>query len=117
MLLIHSVASAPWGDWLPPLTLLASGMSATVHLMLSGITSVLMMLAMLWTWNSPRPALLMRDEVNIALALLTGGALYLSPSLILSLVFLAALFALFFPSAGDRADLDAILGALLPLSS
>jgi len=96
ILFVYSIASAPWGNWLPPLTALATGLSATVHLLLSGLTSVLMMLAMLWTWNSPRPSLLMRDEVNILLALLTGGALYLSPSLLLSLVFLAALFALFY---------------------
>ncbi len=92
----HSLATAPWRAWLPPLTALVTGMSATLHLLLSGITSLLMMLAMLWTWNSPRPALLMRDEVNIVLALLTGGAIYLSPSLMLSLVFLGALFALFY---------------------
>ena len=96
LLFAHSVLSAPWGDWLPPLTALVRGMSATAHLALSGISSVAMMLAMLWTWHSPRPALLMRDEVNIALALLTGGALYLSPSLLASLVFLAALFVLFY---------------------
>ena len=96
LLCLHSVMTAPWGNWLPPLTLLATGMSATLHLLLSGVTSVFMMLALLWTWNSPRPSLLMRDEVNILLALLTGGALYLSPSLLLSLVFLAALFALFY---------------------
>ncbi len=96
LLFLHSLISAPWGNWLPPLTLLATGMSATLHLLLSGVTSVFMMLALLWTWNSPRPSLLMRDEVNILLALLTGGALYLSPSLLLSLVFLAALFALFY---------------------
>ena len=96
LLFAHSVLSAPWGDWLPPLTALVRGMSATAHLTLSGISSAAMMLAMLWTWNSPRPTLLMRDEVNIALALLTGGALYLSPGLLASLVFLAVLFVLFY---------------------
>lgn len=96
LLCVHSLLTAPWRAWLPPLTVLLNGMSATVHLLLSGITSILMMLAMLWTWNSPRPSLFMRDEVNIVLALLTGGALYLSPSLVISLVLLGALFALFF---------------------
>ena len=96
LLFAHSLATAPWRAWLPPLTALVAGMSATLHLLLSGITSLLMMLAMLWTWNTPRPALLMRDEVNILLALLTGGALYLSPSLLLSLVFLVVLFILFY---------------------
>ena len=96
LLCLHSLITAPWRKWLPPLTLLIRGMSATVHLILSGITSIAMMLAMLWTWNSPRPTLLMRDEVNILLALLTGGALYLSPGLLISLIFLAVLFVLFF---------------------
>ena len=55
-----------------------------------------MMLAMLLTWGMPRPALFLRDEVNLPLALATGGLLYLSPSLLLSLLFGAILFALVF---------------------
>lgn len=96
LLFAHALLSAPWRAWLPPLTLLISGMNATAHLLLSGVTSGAMMLALLLTWNSPRPSLLMRDEVNIVLALLTGGLLYLLPSLVLSLVCLGVLFVLFF---------------------
>ena len=91
---VHSVASAPWGEWLPSVTIVISGLSAAMHLLLAGITSVFMMLTMLWTLDSPRPSILMRDEVNILLALLTGGALYLSPSLMISLIIAFALFLL-----------------------
>ena len=93
---VHSVATAPWGEWLPSVAIVISGLSAAMHLLLAGITSVFMMLTMLWTLDSPRPSILMRDEVNILLALLTGGALYLSPSLMISLIIAFALFLLIY---------------------
>ena len=89
-----SVATAPWREWLPPLALLVTGVSATTHLILTGITSIFMMLAMLWTWDSPKAIIFLRDEVNIVLALITGGLLYLSPTFLLSLVFALVLFVL-----------------------
>ena len=87
-----SVATAPWNDWLPGLSTLVAGLSATTSLVLTGVTSIFMMLAMLWTWDSPKASIFVRDEVNIVLALLTGGALYLSPSLLLSFVIGLILF-------------------------
>ena len=50
------------------------------------------MLAMLWTWDSPRASILARDEVNIVLAILTGGALYISESFLISLIIGLLLF-------------------------
>lgn len=91
---VHSLATAPWRDWLPPLNFFATGISAAAHLVMTGVTSVFMMLAMLWTWDSPRASLLLRDEVNIALALLSGGLLYLSTSFIISLLLAFGLFIL-----------------------
>ena len=94
--LLISAANAPWRDWLPRALALTTALGATTHLLLSGITSVAMMLAMLLTWGTPRPALFLREEVNLLLALATGGLLYFSPSLLLSLFFGLVLFALVF---------------------
>ncbi len=89
-----TVLTSPWRDWLPVLALVQNGLSATAHLLLTGFTSIFMMLAMFWTWDSPRPSIFLRDEVNLLLALLTGGALYLSPSFLLSILFGLILFLL-----------------------
>lgn len=92
LVFVVAIASAPWKDWLPGLSRLFAGFSATAHLLMTGITSVFMMLAMLWTWDTPRASIFLRDEVNIALALLTGGALYVSESLLITLILALLLF-------------------------
>lgn len=94
--LFISLVRAPWRHWLPRISAISAGLSATMHLLLSGATSLAMVLAMLLTWGMPKPALFLRDEVNLLLALLTGGLLYFSPSLLLSLLFGFVLFALVF---------------------
>ncbi len=91
-----TIATSPWATWAPKLRLLQTGLSATTHLILTGLTSILMMLAMLWTWDSPRATILLRDDVNFFLALATGGLLYLSPSFLLSAVFALVLFVLIY---------------------
>ncbi len=87
-----SVASALWKDWLPGLSNLFAGLNATIHLLMTGLTSIFMMLAMLWTWETPKASIFVRDEVNIALALLTGGALYVSESVLITLILAVLLF-------------------------
>lgn len=84
-ILVMTIVTSPWGDWLPGLSNLLSGLGATTHLLFTGVTSVMMMLAMLWTWDSPRASVLARDDVNILLAILTGGAFYISESFLISL--------------------------------
>ena len=78
IVLAIAIATAPWVNWLPGLSSLLSSLSVTTHLLLTGVTSIFMMLAMFWTWDSPKASILARDDVNIVLALLTGGALYIS---------------------------------------
>ena len=92
IVLVIAIATAPWGNWLPGLSNLLSGLSATTHLLLTGATSFIMMLAMFWTWDSPKASILARDEVNIILAILTGGALYISESFLLTLIICLLLF-------------------------
>ncbi len=92
--LVQSVVTAPWRAWLPPLNRLASGLDATRHLAIAGVTSIFMMLAMLWTWDSPRASLLMRDDVNLLLALASGGLLYVSTNLVVVVALAIGLFVL-----------------------
>ena len=90
--LAMTIATSPWGDWLPGLSNLLSELGARNHLLFTGVTSILMMLAMLWTWDSPKASMLARGEVNILLAILTGGALYLSESFLITLIIGLLLF-------------------------
>ncbi|MCY4147368.1 MAG: hypothetical protein OXF90_12980, partial [Chloroflexi bacterium] len=92
--LAASLVNAPWAQWLARASTVTSRLGATMHLLLTGATSLAMMLAMLLTWGMPKPALLLRDEVNLLLALLTGGLLYFSPSLLLALLCGFVLFVL-----------------------
>ena len=92
LVLALAIASAPWSDWLPGLNALLDGLGAATNLLIACLASIGMMLAMLWTWDSPKASMFARDEVNIVLALLTGGALYFSPSFLLSVVFAFLLF-------------------------
>ena len=92
IVLALAAVNAPWERWLPGYSKLVSRLGDTTHLLLTGLTSVFMMLAMLWTWDSPKTSVFVRDEVNIALALLTGGALYISESLLITLVLAFLLF-------------------------
>ena len=95
-LLMLTFASSPWRRWIPHLGLVFAGMTATAHLALSSVASLVLLLAMMWTWTSHRPALFVRDEINILIALATGGVLYLSPTLLLTIVSGLVLFALVF---------------------
>ena len=51
-------------------------------MLLSGVTSVVMLLAMSWTWTAQRPAILVRGDLNPVLAIVTSGILYQSPGVI-----------------------------------
>ncbi len=96
LVLLFALAAAPWAEWLPPLARLLTTLRSLTHLLATAVTSVFMLLAMLWTWDSPRASLLQREEVNVLLALLTGGALYLSPSFLLSIALAGLLFVLIY---------------------
>ena len=94
MVVVFAIFSSPWNRWLPSLSLVTAGLSATTHLLLTGITSVFLMLALFWTWNSPKASIFLREEFNVALALISGGLFYFSPSLVFSAFFALVLFLL-----------------------
>ena len=96
LLLLRCIWSFPLRRWLALLRPLLQGINAVQHLLLSALTSFFLMLALLLTWGTPRASLLAREDVNLLLALLTGGLLFLSPSFLLSLLLAFALFLLLF---------------------
>lgn len=95
-LVLLTCATSPWRRWIPPVGLVFAGLSASAHLAISSVASLVLLLAMAWTWPSHRPALFVRDEINVLIALATGGVLYLSPSLILTIVAGLVLFVLIY---------------------
>ena len=95
-IVLLTFATSPWRRWIPPVGLVFAGLSATAHLAISSVASLVTLFAMMWTWTSHRPALLVRDEINILIALATGGVLYLSPSFFLTIVSGLVLFVLIF---------------------
>jgi O-antigen ligase len=96
ILVFVSAINTPWRELMPATTVLFQGVSVTSHLIFSGVTSIAMMIAMLLTWSSHRPNILIRDEINLILAVLTGGMLYLSPSIIITVIAGIALLVLFY---------------------
>lgn len=91
-----SLVTAPWKNWLPAAAVFMKRLSVASQLAIGGVTSAAMMMAMLWTWTSERPAILLRGELNILLALVTGGVLYLSPGFIISILAGLVLFVLIY---------------------
>jgi len=96
ILIIITTITIPWREIIPPISLLFQRVSVTSHLILSGITSIAMMIAMMLTWSSHRPNIFIRDEINLILAVVTGGVLYLSPSIIVTIVAGVVLFILIY---------------------
>ncbi len=73
----------PWKLTLRPAATLWRDLGEVGQLILSAITSLALMLGLLLTWGSGSPALFRRDSVQLGLAILTGGIIYLHPGLIL----------------------------------
>lgn len=95
-IVLLTLATSPWRRWIPAVGLVFAGLSATAHLAISSVASLALLFTMTWTWTSHRPALFVRDEINILIALATGGVLYLSPSFFLTIISGLVLFLLIF---------------------
>lgn len=96
MVLVAAVLSAPWRRYLPQLDGLLQGIGTGANLLISGIASLVMMIALSWSWTSLRPTIFVRGDINPVLAIMTGGILYLSPSLVLSIAAALFLFVLIY---------------------
>ncbi len=74
-------------------------------LVLAATASVLVMVGMLLTWGDVIPNLVRRDPPGLLLGILTAGALYLSPSLLLTVIAAIVLWGLIY----HRLELGMIL--------
>ena len=86
-------------DWRPvfsPLNRLWVQLSEVVQLGLTAAASVLLLIGMLLTFGREEPALLRREPVQLGLAVVTAGLLYLNVSVILSLISLLVLGFIFY---------------------
>ncbi len=68
------------------------GLGEIAQFAVAAVTSIALMLGMLMTWGGGTPEILRREPVQIGLALLTAGILYISPWFILALLAALALF-------------------------
>jgi O-antigen ligase len=94
-----------WGKITQPALNLWQNLTEAGQLLVSAITSVALMIGMLLTWGDATPALCRRDTVQLALALFTGGIVYIQPGLLLTLISLIILFIIVY----NRINLGLIL--------
>lgn len=76
----------PWKRAFAPASKLWQSLSDTGQFAISALTSVALMLGMLLTWGDSTPNLLRREHVQIILAIITAGIVYLQPQLIVTIV-------------------------------
>lgn len=86
-------------DWKPiarPIAASWHHLSDTGHLAVSAVTSLALMVGMLLTWGDSTPNLLRRETVQLGLAVLSGGLIYIQPGLVLTIIAVIVLFVIFF---------------------
>lgn len=93
---IFGLITVPWAKLIPQVSPIGSYISNTFTLILSGITSIILMGAMLATWSTQKPAILARDDVHIFVSIITAGILYLSPNFIITILSALLLFLLIY---------------------
>jgi hypothetical protein len=71
-------------------------LSNVTTLAISLIASLVMMVGLILTWRDATPDILRREPIQLALALISGGLLYLSPAFVVSIVAALFLFVIFF---------------------
>lgn len=82
----------PWGRWFARLAVLWKGLAIPVQIVIGIVTSLALMLSVLLTWGQELPALLRREPVLPALALLSVGLAYLNLTTLITLAAAAVLF-------------------------
>lgn len=80
-------------------------LSDSMQILISMVTSLALLVGMLLTWGEPVPALFRREPVQLGLALLTGGLLYIAPGFFVVIVACAVLFVIFY----QRVELGLVL--------
>ncbi|MBZ0300158.1 MAG: O-antigen ligase family protein, partial [Anaerolineae bacterium] len=98
-------AQLSWGKFLRPMLRVWQNLSSARQLAVSAATSLALMIGMLLTWGDATPAIFRRESVQLGLAVVTAGVIYVQPGLILTLAAALILFVILF----NRVDLGLIL--------
>jgi len=110
-------AQIDWRRVLRPLSGLWERLDAFGQIALSAAASIALMIGMLLTWGDATPNLFRREPIQLGLAILTAGLMYVNPALIVTLAAAAVLFIIFFhkPLYGLMLTLFAAPFFLFPL--
>lgn len=68
----------------------------TGRILLGILSSLALMIGMLFTWGDSIPELVRREPINIAASMLTAGIIYVQPGLLLTIIAVLFLFVLIF---------------------
>ncbi|RMG83305.1 MAG: hypothetical protein D6712_13215, partial [Chloroflexi bacterium] len=82
----------PWGRVGQQLNRIWRPLGQTGQLILSGLVSFVLMIGMWLTWHAGTPDILRKEPVQLGLAIITGGLIYLELHTVITLVALVGLF-------------------------
>ena len=88
-----------WKTMIAPITAYWQRLTATGQLAFSAVTSIALMVGMLLTWGDATPNFLRRESVQLGIAILSAGLIYIQPGLALTLAAAFMLFAIFYHRA------------------
>lgn len=109
--LVAVIITATRIDWRTqgrPVGRVLSRLSDAAQLVISVITSLALMFGLLLTWQEATPNIFRREPVQLGLALVTAGIIYVQPHIILTVAALIALFVIVY----HRIDLGLMLVVL-----
>ncbi len=93
---VVTAAQLDWSHAACRLDGLGQRLSTAGQILLGAAASLVLMIGMLLTWTDAAPNLFRREPIQLLLAILTAGLLYINPTLIVSLLAAAVLFLIFF---------------------
>ncbi|MCL4247452.1 MAG: O-antigen ligase family protein [Anaerolineae bacterium] len=85
-----------WQGALRPFAGLWKRLGDAGQLALSAAASILLLIGMLLTWGDATPNLFRREPIQLGLAIVTAGLMYVNPALIVTLAAAAVLLVIFF---------------------
>ncbi|MCC6613338.1 MAG: O-antigen ligase family protein [Anaerolineae bacterium] len=85
-----------WRRALHPLSRLWERLDAFGQIALSAAASVILMAGMLLTWGDATPNLFRREPIQLGIAIVTAGLMYVNPALIVTVAAAVVLFVIFF---------------------
>jgi O-antigen ligase len=85
-----------WRTTLRPFASIGLRLGDAGQLALGALASVILMIGVLLTWNNAAPSFFRREPIQLGLAIVSAGLLYVNPALPISIAAALVLFVLFF---------------------